>query len=197
MEGTLQDDVAIGKDGIRVAVLVCGGGDQVALVVRTQLAQGVPVVLRMHEDGIVLGGAEVQDWLEHLVAHLDAGERLVGGRLVFCGDDGDHVAHIAHMTVDDQAVVGAGLRIGLTGVGEAVLRDVFPGVDSHDAIELERLGGVDGLDYRVGMRAAQELDHKRVRHDVLCVDGLAEQELHGVLLADGLAHGLVIGPIHG
>ena len=192
----LQNDVAVGKHRLDVAVGVSGRAHEVSLVVSAQVAQHMPVVLGVHEGGIVLSSAEIQHGIEHLVGHLNARKGRLGSLLVFRGDNRHHVAHVAHMAIDDQAVVGACLRIGLSRVAEALPRHVFPGEHTHHAGNLLRLRRVDVLHDGVGMRTPQKLHHERVGRDVLGEHRLAQKELQRVLLADGLADRLVVGSIH-
>ena len=159
MVGAFQHDVAVGEHRVNVAGGIGGGAHQVARVVAAQIAEHFPVVLGMHQHRVVLRRAEIEHGLEHLVGDLDARKRRCGRLLVLGGDDGHHVADEAHVPIDDQPVVGAGLRIGLPGVAEARARDVFPGVDIDDAGNLLRLGCVDGRNDSVGVRAAQKLHH--------------------------------------
>jgi len=194
--GALQDDVAVGEHRLHVTVGVGGRTHEVAPVVAPQIAQHMPVILGVHERGIVLSSAEVQHGIEHLVGHLDARKGRLGSLLALGRHDSHHIAHIAHVAVDDQAVVGACLRIGLSRVAEALPRHVFPGEHVNHAGNLLRLRRVDIFHDGVGMGASQELHHERVGHDVLGEHGLAQKELQRVLLADGLADRLVVGPIH-
>ena len=194
--GPFHHDVAVGKHRLDVAAAVVAAGNEVALVVATEVLEHVPVVFGVHQDGVVLGRAEVQNGLEHLVGYLDAFEGFVGGLLVLGGHDGHDVAHIAYVTVDDEAVVRAGLGVGLAGVGKAVAWHILPGIYVNDTRDGLCLRGIDGLHDGVGMGAAQQLYHQRVVHNVLGVDGLAQQQLHRVLFANRLAHGSVLGPIH-
>ena len=194
--GALQNDIAVGEHRLNVAVGVSGRAHEVALVVSAQVAEHMPVVLGVHEGGIVLGSAKIQHGIEHVVGHLDARKGRLGSLLVFRSDDRHHVAHVAHMAVDDQAVVGACLRVGLPRVAEALPRHVFPGVHVNHASDLLRLRRVDVLHDGVGMRAPQKLHHKRVGRDVLGEHRLAQKKLQRVLLADGLADRLVVGSIH-
>ena len=150
----------------------------------------------MHQHRVVLCGAEIQDGLQHVIFHLDARKGRLRRLLALGCHDGHHVAHETHVPIDDQTIVGAGFGVGLPGVGEALVGHVLPGVRVHHARHLLRLGRVDGLRHGVGMGASQELDHQRVGRDVLSVDGLAQQKLQRVLLADRLAHGAVFRLIH-
>ena len=194
--GALQNDIAVGKHRLDVAVGVSGRAHEVAFVVSAQVAEHMPVVLGMHERGIVLGGAEVQHGIKHIVGHLDARKGCLGRLLALGRHDSHHIAHIAHMTIDNQAVVGACLRVGLSRVAEALPRHVFPGEHINHAGNLLRLRRVDILHDGVGMRAPQKLHHERVGRNVLGERRLAQKELQRVLLADGLADRLVVGSIH-
>ena len=153
--GALQNDVAVGEHRLDVAVGVSGRTHEVAPVVSAQVAQHMPVVLGVHEGGIVLSGAEIQHRIEHLVGHLNTRKGCLGSLLVFRGDNRHHVAHVAHVAVDDQAVVGACLRVGLSRVAEALTRHVFPGVDVNHAGDLFRFRRVDVFHDGVGMGASQ------------------------------------------
>ena len=128
--------------------------------------------------------------------HLDARKGGLRRLLVLGCHDGHHVAHEAHVPIDDQAVVRAGFRIGLTRVGEALVGHVLPGVHVDHARHLLRLRCVDGLHHGVGVGTSQKLDHQRIGRDVLGVDGLSQQKLQRILLADRLAYGAVFGLIH-
>ena len=194
--GALQHDIAIGEHRIDVAFGIGGGANQVARVIAAEVAQHAPVVFGVHQHRVVFGRVEVEHRLEDFIGDLDARKRRGCGLLGFGGHDGDHVAHIAHVPVDDQSVVGTGFRVGLPGVAKARLRNVFPGVDVNNAGDFFRLGRVDAVHDGVGMRAAQKLHHQRVGRDVLRVERLAQKQLQRVFLADRLAHRLVIGPIH-
>ena len=194
--GALQDDVAVGEHRLHVTVGVGGRTHEVAPVVAPQIAQHMPVILGVHERGIVLSGAKIQHGVEHVVGHLDARKGCFGGLLALGRHDSHHIAHIAHMTIDNQAVVGACLRVGLSRVAEALPRHVFPGEHINHAGNLLRLRRVDILHDGVGMRAPQKLHHERVGRNVLGEHRLAQKELQRVLLADGLADRLVVGSIH-
>ena len=149
----LQNNVAVGEHRLDVAVGVSGRAHEVALAVSAQVAEHMPVVLGVHEGGIVLSSAEIQHGIEHVVGYLDARKCRLGRLLVFRSHDRHHVAHVAHMAIDDQTVVGACLRIGLPRVAEALPWHVFPGEHVHHAGDLLRLRRVDVLHHGVGMGA--------------------------------------------
>ena len=175
--GALQDDVAVGKHRLDVAVGVSGRAHEVAPVVSAQVAQHMPVVLGVHEGGIVLSSAKIQHGIEHVVGHLNARKGCFCRLLALGRHDSHHVAHIAHVAIDDQAVVGACLRIGLPRVAKALPRHVFPGEHTHHAGDLFRLRRVDIFHDGVGMGAPQELHHERVGRDVLGEHRLAQKKL--------------------
>ena len=189
VEGPLDDHRAGGQLGLHVAVLHAVGAAQVALVVRAHGAQGLEVLFRMHQNRVVLRLGEVQQGLQHLVFYFNEARGLGGGSLGLGGHQSHRVAHAAQAAVQDQPVVGAGLRVGLARGGEAALGYIFIGKDGHNAGHFQGGGGVDLLDQRVGVGAAQHLHHQGVGGDhVAGVDRLAGHKAHGVHLADGLIH---------
>ena len=183
----VDDHVAVGQHGVDVAAAAFIVGAEIALVVRAHGAQALPVVLRMDEDGVVLGGVEIQHRLQHLILHLDELHRLLDAFVIRTGHDGHDIAHKADVPVDDQTVVGAGLRVGLAGLGVAagVLVHILPGKDGLDAGHLFGHRGVDGLDDGVGVGRAQQLDDEAVgRSEIVHVDRLTGHELHRVLFPE-------------
>ena len=187
--GVVQDDVASRQHGLHVPVLLLAAGHQVAVIVPAHLTGREPVLLRVDQGGVVLGGAEIQHRLQHLVLHLDELHGLLGGLFGLGGNDGHRVPHEPQMPVQDQPVIGGGLRVGLARNGKAGGGHVLPGIDIHHPGDLFGNGGVDGLHKGVGVGAAQQLDHQGAfGGDVVGVHRLAQQKLQGVLLAHRLAH---------
>ena len=163
-------------------------GTQVALVVGPYRAQSLPVVLRVHQNRVVLGGVEVQHRLQYLVFHLDELEGLVHALFVLTGHNGHHITHETDVAVDDQSVTGACLREGLTclGVAGRILRHIFPGEDGFNAGHLLGHSRVDRPDHGVCMRRAQQLDDQAVLRDhIIHIDRLTGDQLHGVFFAVG------------
>ena len=162
-------------------------GTQVALVVGSHRAQGLPVVLRVHQNRVVLGGVEIQHRFQHLIVHLDELQRFVHAFFVLTGHNGHHITHKTDVAVDDQPVTGACLREGLTclGVAGRILRHILPGEDGFNAGHLLGHGRVDRPDHGVCMRRAQQLDDQAVLRDhIIHIDRLAGDQLHGVLFAE-------------
>ena len=101
----------------------------------------------------------VEDVRQRVVLDLDELGR-VAGELARPRDDGRHrLADVAHPPDGERVVldVRAGRRRELEErVGED--RDLVAGQRPVDAVELERLRDVDGLDARVRVRRADEVD---------------------------------------
>ena len=66
------------------------------------------------DDGAVSGGilrvARVEDGGQHLVIDLDETQGALGGLCGLRGDDGHLVAHVAHLVLEDQAVIWGSAR---------------------------------------------------------------------------------------
>lgn len=118
------------------------------------------VALGVDHDVVIERLGKVEQRLEHLVVDLDELECLVGGLLGLGGDDRHLLVLVAHQVLEDQAVVGARLRIALAGDGKAALGHILVGVDAHHAGHLQGARRIDGADLGTGIRAALELDDK-------------------------------------
>ena len=185
--GLIHHHVAGSHGGIHVAVGVAAAGHQVALRVAADVEVVEVVILRMNHNWVVQSGLKVQHRLQNVILHLDHAHSLGHAVLVPTGHNGHRVAHIADGALQDVAVIGGGLRVGLARQGIADLGHVLPGQDAGDAGH--PAGGVlaDGLDTGVGVGAAEHLDHQAVTgHHVLGVHALAAGEGGAVQLGDGL-----------
>ena len=80
--------------------------------------------LHVREDILQLYGFFSKDDLNEL-------ECLVHALFVITGYDGHHVSHKADVGIDQQTVVGAGLRVSLAGlrITASILRHILPSED--------------------------------------------------------------------
>ena len=188
----VDDHIAGCKHGIDIAVSAFIMGTEVALVVGSHRAQTGPVVLRMHQNGVVLGSVIVQHCFQNLIFHLDELEGLVHALFVLTGHDGHHIAHKAHMAVNEQAVTRTGFRIGLARlrVARRILRHILPCEDRFDPGHFFCHSGVDGFDDGIRVRRAQQLHGQAVLRDhIIHINGLAGDQLHRILFTEGFIDG--------
>lgn len=140
---------------------------------------------------------EIQNSFQHLVVYFDKLERLIYALFIFTGYDSHHISHKADVAVDQQTVVGAGLRVGLAGlcVAAGILRHILPSEDGFDAGHLFCNSGVDAADDGVCMGRAQQLDDQAVlRDDIIHINRLACDQLHRVFLRNGLLTVFTVRP---
>ena len=195
--GALQHDVAVGKDAVHISVGLAGTGDHISLGVSAHITGREPVLLRMHQNGVVLCGTKIQHRRQNLIADLDELHRLEGSLLGLGGDDCDSVSGEAHMAVQNQAVIGGRLREGLAGDGKAGLGHILPSVDIHNAGDLFGDVGPDFFHDGVGMGRTQNLDHQGILGGhIIGVDRLAQQKLHRIFFANRLVDGFIIWMFH-
>ena len=183
----VDDYIAPGQNGIDIAGTAFVVSAQVPFVIGSHRAQTFPVILRMDEDRVVLGRVVIQHSFQHVILDLDELQRFVYAFFILTGHNGNHIAHKAHMAVNDQPVTGACLREGLAclGVAGRILRHILPGEDGFNAGHLLGHGRVDRPDHGVCMRRAQQLDDQAVLRDhIIHIDRLAGDQLHGVLFAE-------------
>ena len=157
-------------------------GAEVPLVVRTYRTFGLPVIFRMHQNRIVLRRVEIQHRLQLLIFDLDKAQSLFHGFLIFSGHNGYRIANKTDSLIQNQAVVGAGLRISLARHREADIRHVFIGINGLDARHLQRRVDLDLLDEGMGIGASFYFYHKGiVRHHIIQEDRFSCHQGHGVL----------------
>ena len=192
MVGVFNDDIAVCQHSFNVAVSLLTMGTKVAFVVGSNRAEGLPVFLRMDQNGVIFGRVVIQNSVQHLVLHFDESEGLVHAFFVFAGHNGNDITHKTDMAVDEQAVTGTGLRerLACLGIPGSILRDVFPGKNRLNARPLFGHRRIDGLDNRVGVGRAEQLDDEAVgRNEIVHVNWLACYQLHGIFFAVCFADG--------
>ena len=185
MIGTGEHHLTGSQLRFHIAYLTLLSAAEVAAGVSPHIAEGPEILLRMHHNGVILGLGEVQQRLLHLIAHLDAVQGFAGCFGGFRCHDRHRISGTADLPVENQTVIGAGLRIGLSGGGEPALGHILPGIDRHYARDLHRCGTVDLLDPSPGIGTAQQFDGQGAcRHQIACIYRLAGHQCLGILFAD-------------
>ena len=194
--GAGEDDVALGEGLVQIAKIAGTAAHQVASNVAALREHKGHVALGVDHDVVIECLGKVEQRLEHLVVDLNEFERLVGSLLSLGGDDRHLLVLVTDEVLENQAVVGARLRITLTGNGKAALGHVLVGVDAHDAGHLQGTRRIDGADLGARIRAALELNDERAGgYQVARVDGTTLEQglrvLLGLLLGDLLVRDTV------
>ena len=164
------------------------GGVEVAPVEHAR-PDGVRARVLVQHDLVLERLLAVEDVRQRLVVDLDelggVARQLASAR----HNGGDGIAHVTDAAHRERVVLDVRARRGREleeGIRED--RDLVAGERSVDAVQLERLGDVDGLDARVRVRRANEMD---VAHfmtlDVVEEDTLALDESLVFLARDALA----------
>ena len=186
---SLHNEVAVGEHTVQVALLGKISGTEISLIIRADRAERFPALLRVHQDRVVLGSVKIENRLQHLIFDLDDLQSAVNRFLRSAGHNCHRIADKTHMAVENQAVIGAGLRIRLSGEREALLRNILPGIDRFNARYAHGGVGADLLNHGIGMGTAQKLYDQAVRgSQVIHKDRLTGHQRHGVLLHYGLIH---------
>uniref|UniRef100_UPI004029B0A5 hypothetical protein n=1 Tax=Megasphaera sp. TaxID=2023260 RepID=UPI004029B0A5 len=114
-------------------MFVTGLGDEIALVVAADIDEGLPVVFGMDDDIVVQSFGEIEERFLDFVFNAEDAEGLVDGVFIRTGDEGDGIADEADLLIQDEAVIRAQFRIGLTGNGETRLFYFFRRDDAFDS----------------------------------------------------------------
>ena len=193
----VNDHIAPGQHSVDITVAAFIMSAEVALVVGAHGGKALPVILRVHKDRIILCGVEIQHGFQHLIIHFNELECLVHALFILTGYDGYHISHKADVAIDEQTVVGTGLRVSLAGlrITAGILRHILPSEDGFDAGHLFGNGGVDGADDGVCMGRAQQLDDQAVlRDEIIHINRLAGDQLHRVFFAERFVDGFHCAP---
>ena len=89
-------------------------GAEISLIIRTYLTETPPVLLRMYQDRIVLCRMEIQHRLQYLVFDLHQLHGLLHSLFRCAGYNRRRITHEPYSLIQDQAVIRACLRIGLS-----------------------------------------------------------------------------------
>ena len=184
----LHNDITVLQNRIDISVAALTGGTEISFVVCAYRTQGFPGFLRMNQNLIVLRFPEIQQRFQHLIFHLQDFQRLVHSFFTVTCHDCNRIAHISHMTVQDQAVIGTRLRIRLSRHRKTLLRYIFPGINCFNPGYFFCRCLLHALHDRVGMRAAQNLDDQAVLIDqIVHIDWLSCHQRHRVFFSHRLA----------
>ena len=123
----------------------------------------------MNADGIVLRRLRIENRGQNLIFYADKPNRCF--RLFACRrrDNRHRITHAAQMTIENQPVIRAELRIRLPCLRKTNIRHVVIRQRTGDARRFQRTRNVDLLNHRVGMRTAQNDDLQKAvfRRDIL------------------------------
>ena len=138
----------------------------------------------MDHDGVVQGLGKVQQRLQHLILHFNQPHRPPGNLLRLRSHNGHRVPGAAQVPVQNQPVVGAGLRPGLTRRGKAALGHILPGKYRRHTGHQLCPAGVDGNDIGPCVGGAQQLHPQGIGgNQIPGVHRFAGDQAHGVLFS--------------
>jgi len=186
--GVVEGEIGVLHPLFEVAGLAADAGHEVFLRLVGDRDGHVGLGLVVDDGGAVGHGfVDGKDGREQFVFDVDPGEGGLGLFGGLGGDGGDAIADKAHLGVEDERVIRGGFGKPLAGGAVDVPGHVAMPQDGFHAGHFLGLGDVNGLDAGVGVGAPEHLDDEGVRGDEIADIGiLAEGELHGVHLADGV-----------
>ena len=92
-----------------------------------------------------------------LIYHMDQLSRFLGNFRCSCNDTRNAVADMAHLLVEQAAVMRGRFGIALAGLHIVGIRAVERGNDRGNAVQLFSLGGIDGFDIGTCERTSQNV----------------------------------------
>ena len=128
----LHDLITGCKYSIYISVRIFLTGTEISLIVRTHRAQRFPVVLRMHQNLVILGCPEIQKRLQYLISNFYHLKRPIHCFFCLTGHNSNRISYKSDTSVQKQAVIRRRLRISLSCHRKTLLRDILVCVDCHN-----------------------------------------------------------------
>ena len=184
-----HNNITFRNDFIHIAMFFQTACAQIALVIRAYGAKCLPVIFRMHQNGIILCLVEIQHRFQHIIFYFNDFHCLIYGFFCFPCHNGNSVPNETDTFVQNQSVIGTGFGICLSCHGETLLRHVFISQNTNDTGQFFRNIFFDFQNFRMGMGAAQHLYHQAIlRRNVISVNRFACYQCHGVFFPNGLIY---------
>ena len=185
--GSLHGHRTVCQHLLHIPFFRTAAGAEISFVVGSHRAEGLPVLLRVDQQFIILGLPEIQQGRQHLVGHFYEFQGFFRRRFCLRGHNGHRISHIADVPVQDQPVIGAGFRVGLSGHGKPLPGHILPGVDRLHPGHPLGFFRMDLLHQGVGVGAPQKLHHQRACRDLILQEHrLARHQSHGVFFPQRL-----------
>ena len=163
--GAFQHNIAGSKFSIQITKGKVTLGADISFWFCINWNQCFKIIFRMNNDWIVNRIGIVDECRKYLVGYFDELHRFLGSFQCFSTDNGNRVTGTADVRVQNQFVIRAEFRIGLTGSGVAAGRNIFISQHTGNARNQQSAADVDVLDHGMSVWAAQNLDNQCVLRD--------------------------------
>ena len=148
----------------------------------------------MHKHFIVFCRTEIQYRLQYFIFYFDQAQGLVHCFLILTSYNCSRISHKAHSLIQDQPVIGAWLRIGLSGHCKSLIGHIFVSIDHLNSRNLHGNIRINFLNKGMSIGTVQYLHHKAVSgSNVVGINRLPRHKSHSVFLSHRLIY---IAAIH-
>ena len=162
MIDAVDHNLAFLQGAVHIAVFLAAAGTQIASVIRAYRAETLPVILRMNQNLTVLCLPEVENRFQHLIFHLNQAESAVHRLLCLSRHDRSRIACKTQPLIQNQPVIGAGLRIRLPRHGKTLIRHILISQYTGDPVHLGGSLHIDFPNQRMSVRTPKHLDNQAV-----------------------------------
>ena len=167
----LYDLIALCEHGFHISVVIFRTCTEISLIVRTDRTERFPAFLRMHQQFIILGLMKIQNGRKHFVLYFQELPRTVHAFFIFSGNNRHRISHVAHMLIEDQTVIRAWFRVGLSCHCKTLFRHILPGINRLNARNTLCCRLFHGFYDCIGMRTPQYLDNQTIlRHQIIYIN---------------------------
>ena len=183
MVDTINHILAPFQRALHVAVFLSAASAQITFVIRSNRTEALPVFFRMDQNLVILRLPEIEDGFQDLILHLDEAKGVIHRFLGLARHDSGCISYKPHSPVQNQPVIGAGLRIRLACHGKTLIRHIL--ISQYTGNPVHFGGGlhIDCLNQGMSVRTAEHLYNQAVlRRQIIRIDRLSRYQRPGIHL---------------
>ena len=142
------------QHGIHITHFFYIGGTEITLIISAGRDRHIPVILRVHQNGIILGCVDIQNCFLHTIFYLNAFQGFIYCLFCLTGYDGNRIPYKTHMLIYDIAIPWTDLRRCLPGQGKSFVGNILIGQNTGNPLDLLCSICLDLFHPGIGMRTS-------------------------------------------
>ena len=142
------------QHGIHITHFFYIGGTEITLIISAGRDRHIPVILRVHQNGIILGCVDIQNRFLHTIFYLNAFQGFIYCLFCLTSYDGNRIPYKTHMLIYDIAIPWTDLRRCLPGQGKSFVGNILIGQNTGNPLDLLCSICLDLFHPGIGMRTS-------------------------------------------
>ena len=142
------------QHGIHITHFFYIGGTEITLIISAGRDRHIPVILRVHQNGIILGCVDIQNRFLHTIFYLNAFQGFIYCLFCLTGYDGNRIPYKTHMLIYDITIPWTDLRRCLPGQSKSFVGNILIGQNTGNPLDLLCSLCLDLFHPGIGMRTS-------------------------------------------